>query len=362
MNCLCPLPAPKILKLSGLCILIWILTNPLKAPAALYSIGDPTDQEQLYLEFINRSRADPAAEGVRLAATTDPQVRAQYTNLGVNLAQMQAEFATNPAAPPLALNAKLLAAARLHTGDMYNNQYEGTPGTDGSTPQSRMTAQGYAWTNWGENVLATAQSVFYGHAALNVDWFSGGPGGMRAGRPNRKSIQNPAFREIGVGVIDGLNGTVGPEVVTEDFASTAAGQPLINGVVFYDFNTNGFYDLGEGIGGVMVQVAGSADYAISSASGGYAVPVTSNGSYTVTFSSSGLSNQQPAVVTALKNIKKDFLPPYSPPVVSGPDPAALNQINSYTFTSVGAAIGYQCEQMELLPYGSTPNRCSVVER
>src|SRR5688572_1754381 len=31
-----------------------------------YSIGDPTDEEQLYLEHINRSRSNPPAEGVRL--------------------------------------------------------------------------------------------------------------------------------------------------------------------------------------------------------------------------------------------------------------------------------------------------------
>src|SRR5215208_4318672 len=37
-----------------------------------YSIGQPTDEEQLYLEFINRARANPPAEGARLAATADP--------------------------------------------------------------------------------------------------------------------------------------------------------------------------------------------------------------------------------------------------------------------------------------------------
>src|SRR5574341_1409800 len=32
-------------------------------PAILWDIGQPTDEEQLYLEYINRSRADPPAEG-----------------------------------------------------------------------------------------------------------------------------------------------------------------------------------------------------------------------------------------------------------------------------------------------------------
>src|SRR5256886_1634586 len=78
----------------------------------LYSIGDPTDEEQLYLEYINRSRADPTAEGVRLANTTDPDVLSAYTYFGVNLALMQNELATNPPVPPLAFNSRLIVAER----------------------------------------------------------------------------------------------------------------------------------------------------------------------------------------------------------------------------------------------------------
>src|SRR5687768_14910608 len=39
-------------------------------PAAtqIYSHGDPTADEQMMLEFINRARINPAAEGKRLAA------------------------------------------------------------------------------------------------------------------------------------------------------------------------------------------------------------------------------------------------------------------------------------------------------
>src|SRR5262245_18024423 len=52
----------------------------------IYSIGQPTDEEQLYLEYINRSRANPTAEGVRLAATTDPDVLSAYSYFAVDLA------------------------------------------------------------------------------------------------------------------------------------------------------------------------------------------------------------------------------------------------------------------------------------
>lgn len=49
----------------------------------LYSIGSPTKEEQLYLELINRARANPAAEGIRLAGTTEADVLSSYTYFGV---------------------------------------------------------------------------------------------------------------------------------------------------------------------------------------------------------------------------------------------------------------------------------------
>ncbi|PYJ06583.1 MAG: hypothetical protein DME25_06315, partial [Verrucomicrobia bacterium] len=112
-------------------------------PGTLYSIGQPTDEEQLYLEYINRSRANPPAEGVRLATTTDPDVLSAYSYFSVDLSLLQSEFNTNPVAPPLAMNAKLLASARLHSGDMLTNDFQGHNGTDGSTFDQRITAQGY---------------------------------------------------------------------------------------------------------------------------------------------------------------------------------------------------------------------------
>src|SRR5260370_14988209 len=95
-----------------------------KGPTILYSIGQPTDEEQLYLEYINRSRANPPAEGARLASTTDPDVLSAYSYFGVDLGLLQAQFNTIPAAPPLAINAQLLASARLHSCDMYTNNYQ----------------------------------------------------------------------------------------------------------------------------------------------------------------------------------------------------------------------------------------------
>ena len=81
---------------------------------------------------------------------------------------------------------------------------------------------------------------------------------------------------------------MGPQLVTQDFGTRIGATPLITGVVYYDLNGNGFYDLGEGIGGVTVDVPGSTFYAVTADSGGYAVPASTNGNYSVSFTGSGL--------------------------------------------------------------------------
>lgn len=343
-----PPPAPPIVV--GNPHPLGLTPKPTPEGMTPYSIGEPTDEEQLYLEYINRARANPPAEGARLAITTDPDVLAQYSVWGVDLGLMQTQFDAIAPAPPVAMNAQLMTAARLHSQDMFTNMYQGHVGTDGSDPGQRITAQGYNWYTYGENVFANAASVFHGHAGFEVDW-GPGTGGMQTPPGHRINIHNRGFREVGVGVVDGSNGAVGPQLVTEDFATAQASTPLITGVVYYDLNGNGFYDVGEGIGGVTVQVPGSTYYAVTAVSGGYAVPVTTNGDYAMTFSASGLTNYQAvATVVTQANVKVDYVPAYSPPVVSGPNPAALNEDNYYTFAPIGAATNYQWEETALVPY------------
>jgi hypothetical protein len=139
-------------------------------------------------------------------------------------------------------------------------------------------------------------------------------------------------------------------LVTQDFGTQIASSPYITGVVYFDLNGNGFYDVGEGIGGVTVNTPGSAYQAVTADSGGYAIPVPANGSYILTFTASGLSNQTSVTISSLQNAKIDYSPVYSPPTISGPNPAALNQNNVYAFTAVPGATAYQWEQAELIPY------------
>jgi uncharacterized protein YkwD len=330
------------------------------APAAtgtLYSIGTPTDDEQYYLELINRARATPAAEGVRLATTTDADVTSAYAYFSVDLAMMQSEFAALPVRPPLALNALLTQAARGHTTDLYTNAFQGHVGTDGRTLGQRVTATGYAWNSLGENVYSYADSTWHGHAGFEVDWGgSASTGGMQSPRGHRNNIHGD-FREVGIGVLNGSNtvgsSTVGPQLVTQDFGNS--GQVFVTGVAYYDLDGDGFYDPGEGVGGLTVEVSGASSYAVTAASGGYAVPVPlATTTRTVTFTGPDLSRSSTVALTSGVNAKVDCTAAYQPPVVSGSVTPGVGIPSTYSFTALGGATGYEWQQVAETDFADDP--------
>jgi len=244
------------------------------AQTTLYSIGTPTDEEQYYLELINRARANPTAEGLMLAATTHPSVLSAIAQFSVNLNMMKAEFDALPVRPPLAMNEKLTNAARGHTQYQFDNAIQEHTGSGGSDPGDRVNDAGYAFSSVGESVFSYAKDVFHGHAGFQIDWGTGGTGGMQDGRGHRMN-NHGNFREVGIGVLFGTktNPTtlkvVGPQLVTQNFASANPNnQAFVTGVAYYDVNGNSFYDLGEGIGGLTVNVNGSTFHAVTANSGG----------------------------------------------------------------------------------------------
>jgi hypothetical protein len=317
---------------------------------SLYSFGNPTAEEQLYLELINRARANPGAEGARLAATTDPDVLSAYGLYGVNLTLMQSEFNALAATPPLAPNASLVNSARSHSVWMLANATQAHDETNpATTPWSRISAAGYSYASAGENIYAYAKSVWFGHAGFQVDWGLGGSGGMQPGRGHRVNIHSPNFREIGVGMVLGTNGLVGPQIVTQDFASRSASPSLGTGVAYYDLNGNGFYDIGEGIAGLTVTVSGASSYCTTAAGGGWAVPVpTAAATRTVAFSGSNVNQSVSLVVPASANAKADLKLAYSPPAITSPASATGGSPYPLAFTAVGGATGYQWNRWTLV--------------
>ncbi|GGJ30590.1 CAP domain-containing protein [Deinococcus roseus] len=90
-------------------------------------------------------------------------------------------------APALKLNTLLTNAAQLHSQDMASKNFFSHTGSNGSSPFTRITAQGYKWRTAGENIAAgyaTAQTVVSG-------WLAS-PG-------HCANIMNPNFKDLGVG-------------------------------------------------------------------------------------------------------------------------------------------------------------------
>jgi hypothetical protein len=330
----------------------------------LYDFGNPNAEEQQYIEHINRARAFPAAEGAKFASTTDPGALFNYGYWPVDLAMMQTEFNALAAQPPLAPNAKLMTISRNHSSWMLAN---GTQAHDETNPTktfaNRLSDIGYPVAAAGENINAFAQNPWNGHIALDVDWgngASGRVGGMQNPRGHRLNIHSASYREIGVGVVNGSNagpsGTVGPQLVTQDFGTQPSSPTFGTGVVYYDLNANDAFDAGEGIGGLTVNVSGASYYCTSATGGGWTVPIpTTAATRTVSFTGLNVSQSINLVVPASTNAKADLKLTYTPPAITS-DPAVIGgTAQTVSFNPVPGSTGYVWSRS--LPTAAAAENC-----
>ncbi len=302
------------------------------APDEIYSHGDPTNDEQYMLELVNRARANPTAEGERLATVNDPEINNAYQVFQISRDQLRTDFAGYAQRPPLAFNAKLIASARRHSNDMDKNNFQDHTGSDGSKFNERIGDAGYGFATYmAENIAAYSSSVLNGHISLNVDWGVASLG-------HRKAIMSIGnlTTEIGIGIVhNGQNYPhTGPYVVTQNYGN--ATNPFLLGVVYHDRNSNNMYDPGEGIPGVTVMPSSGKYYAVTSASGGYAIPAPA-GAVTLTASGGGLPTPMTSSVTVSgESIKVDFKAALAslPAQVSLTSPADGASINGTSGTTL----------------------------
>jgi hypothetical protein len=287
-----------LLLLAAFSFPLVLFAPPAKA-ALLYDSGDPTPEEQLVLEYINRARANPIAEGQRL---------------GIDIHEGLSDPSLVGPRPPLAMNKILLSIAQAHSQNMYSQNYFSHTDPNGMTPFDRMTNAGYDYVLAGENMAAGVDlSATVLEDLMMVD--AGNPG-----RPHRVNLldliepypcSNPpcAYSEVGIGYYQGStpNGMGLDSLITEDFGAAVNSGPFLLGVVYNDLNGNNFYDIGEGIAGVTITTSSGGYYAISSSSGGYAVPVGTSGTITVTASGPGFGPITKTVTLTGANVKLDFV-------------------------------------------------------
>jgi uncharacterized protein YkwD len=240
----------------------------------------PTAAEQLFLERLNDARANPAAYG---AAINLPAIE--------NVA---------PAAP-LAWDPRLIQAAEQHSQDMSANNYFSHYDPAGHDPGWRESQAGFPWTDYGESIAAGFTNPTDALSALITD-----TGVADLGHRLHLLGINNSDESVGVGIV--LNGTGNyRNYYTIDTGNTSDTRPFLTGVVFNDANGNGKYDIGEGLSGVTITVAGVGSVA-AYATGGYSIRLNP-GTYTVTASGGQLATPVTQVVTVgATNVRLNFTP------------------------------------------------------
>jgi uncharacterized protein YkwD len=255
---------------------------------------NPDNGEQAVIYELNRAR-------------NNPQRYATENGLGTLLNGVAA-------APPLALNTRLVQSAGFHAEEMAANNYFGhQSAVTGTWPNEMARNAGYvlpaAWPDDNNYIESLAAGTPYDTflialRELIVDAGINPPGHrehLLATGPNASFWL--AHREIGAGHAFNAAATY-DDYYAIHTAYVATSNLFLTGVVYNDANGNGRYDINEGIGGVTVS-RGAASTTTNSA-GGWSLAVTA-GSYTVTASGGTFSGTSTAGVTVSgSNIEVDF--------------------------------------------------------
>ncbi|MFI8520693.1 CAP domain-containing protein [Streptomyces sp. NPDC085481] len=125
----------------------------------------------------------------------------QFVQQVVGLANTEREKA---GCAPLRSDARLREAAQRHADDMARRDYYAHTNPEGHNAGDRITAAGYPWATWGENIHRGPETP----TQAIEDWMNS--------EGHRKNILNCSFKDIGVGVT--LTGN-GPWWV-QDFATS----------------------------------------------------------------------------------------------------------------------------------------------
>ncbi|MGB8313698.1 MAG: CAP domain-containing protein, partial [Aestuariivirga sp.] len=238
-------------------------------------MATPTDQEQLFLELINRARLDPSGEAIRY---------------GIDLNKgLAAGTITTDQKQALTFNEYLADSADGHTAWMMSANVFSHTGSGGSSSFQRMQAAGYVFTgSWmsGENLAWAGSSgaidanayVYTLHKNLFLS------------EHHRENTMKAGFKEVGIGADDGKYQGFNSLVVTQNFAVSGT-TTFVTGVAYNDTDNDAFYSVGEGQGGITTELRLNStllDTADSWSSGGYSLGTTSTGVMKITFSGGDL--------------------------------------------------------------------------
>ncbi len=291
-------------------------------------------------------RLDPQGELDTLFTSLDPLVaRDPDADEAVRYfgdptaAEIESDWTSLVPVAPLTWNESLQQSAIDHSLLMmdFDQQAHQLPGEP--SPSDRAQAAGYVddlGLSVGENVFAYANSPFHTHSAFAIDW-------AVPQRSHRVNLMAAEYRDVGIGIVTDYDSDsdVGPLIVTQDFGTRSTfDQPYLLGVVFDDFNEDGWYGAGEGLGDATIVIEDSEGVkesytATSMSAGGYQIEVEP-GVYTLTASGGGLAHPviHSDIVVGADNVKVDFngnTGPNKPPAVdlNGASLAGIDYATSF---------------------------------
>ncbi|MFC5218733.1 sigma-70 family RNA polymerase sigma factor [Streptomyces coerulescens] len=135
----------------------------------------------------------PTPKPTRTASSAPQAQSAPTDTVGQVVALVNKERA-NAGCGPLAEDSLLNKSAQGHSEDMAARDFFDHTNPDGADPGQRITAAGYRWSTYGENIAMGQQTP----AAVMDSWMNS-PG-------HKANILNCSFKDIGVGIHNGPGG------------------------------------------------------------------------------------------------------------------------------------------------------------
>lgn len=143
-----------------------------------------------------KSARPPVPSSAAPGPQSPPPVPAPPAPVGGELLQIVNEERAKEGCGPVTSNDLLDTAAQRHSADMTSRDYFSHTSPDGTDPGDRITAAGYRWSTYGENIAKGQRTP----AEVMQAWMNS-PG-------HRANILNCAFKEMGIGKQDSGGGPV----------------------------------------------------------------------------------------------------------------------------------------------------------
>lgn len=280
-----------------------------------------TQEQQLFLELVNRARMDPVAEAARF-------------NIGLNqfIQPTSQQFPITPdPKQPLAGNNILALVAQNHSSTVFakalaqgNLNFDAHNGAGDGAVSARIQSAGYSqnavsWIRPENFAMRNVSGDDFGtpakkqaaieamHAGLFIDDPAnsfGEPGG------HRLAMMDPGMKEMGAGMTWGTFQGMPHVMAFENFGSSGPNSFLTGSVYNDNVINDDFYSLGEAVSNVTVQVINSAGAEVgrdvTGSGGGWSVSEP-GGTYKVVFSGAGIGSVSATVDTGNLNAKVDLV-------------------------------------------------------